>query len=99
MPSGESRVIFEGQDGYRTECSADSNGWVPPNHGYVIEPINKIVEHGTGRDEQERIRAQQEAAEAQNQYYISLRNCINTLTAQGMQQASAETLCRRSISQ
>ena len=97
MAAGETKLVYEGKNGYYVSCSADSEGWVPPTNGMRVEPVTAVFDRGTGlneRAEQQRIA---EEAARQQRYYVALAQCVQSLRAQGMQSSQAESACRGTV--
>lgn len=97
MSKDQTKLVFEGMDGYYVECSTDSDGYTPPSNGTRIEPVNDVVERGTGIDEQKRIQEAQALAERNQRYTLNLANCIQNMQSQGATQATADRLCRQAV--
>lgn len=93
MAVGETKILFQGTDGYVISCSSDSSGYTPPTNGMRVDPVNDVVAKGTGLDALRQQQADIAKAARDQQYYLNLTNCISSLTAQGMQRDSAQSHC------
>lgn len=97
MSKGATKKVAKGSDGYYISCTADSQGYTPPTNGQRVEPVDDVVEVGTGMDERRQQQAEAEQAMRQQKYALNLANCIQSLRAQGMTLSSAEAKCRQIV--
>lgn len=94
LPSGTRQVASEGMDGFVLHC--------PGQADVSSSGVDQLVLVGTGKTDTEiqaekdaeEVKRQQDEAARDQQYYLNLANCIQNLTAQGMQPSSAESHCR-----
>lgn len=97
MSAGETKLVYQGSDGYVISCTADSNGYIPPTNGMRVEPVNDTVDRGTGLNEQLQQQANEEQAARDQRYNLSLAQCIQSLKARGVSDAQSGSMCSSTV--
>ncbi len=97
MAAGETKLVYQGKDGYVISCTADSNGYTPPTNGMRVEPVNDTVEKGTGLDEQQQQQADAEKAARDQRYTLNLAQCFQSLKARGASDEQATSACSSTV--